>query len=148
MKKSFVELTSNQILEKFPDATQVNSFFEIAQAMIDSGVEEKEIKKTLKELYGATKEDLERLTEKFFKRKQGEVEKTAGKESDEVIREELATVRNEMNRLIGRLEFLEGNIPITQSDLESKIYDIVKEFDNTLQLLNTLVESLTESKES
>lgn len=142
MGKQFINKMSDKIVEKFPDPVNLNSLFEVAQAMWDQGKEKKEIKKILKDLYGASKDELERLEEKLFKNKIN-----ASQESDEAVREELATVRNEMHDLIGRLEFLEGNIPATQSDLESKIYDIVKEFDNGFQLLNKLVESLTKPEE-
>jgi hypothetical protein len=67
--KFFVDKMGSQIVEKFPDPVQLNALFEIAQKMIDEGKEKKEIKKILKDLYGASKEELARMEEKLFKNK-------------------------------------------------------------------------------
>ncbi len=67
--KFFFDKMGDKIVEKFPDPVQANAMFEIAQKLVDEGKDKKEIKKILKDLYGASKEELERLEEKFFKNK-------------------------------------------------------------------------------
>lgn len=69
MSKDFIGKMGDKIVEKFPDNVQVNALFEIAQKMLDEGKDKKEIKKILKDLYGASKDELDRMEEKLFKNK-------------------------------------------------------------------------------
>lgn len=67
--KFFFDKMGDKIVEKFPDPVQANAMFEIAQKMLDEGKDKKEIKKILKDLYGASKDELDRLEDKLFKNK-------------------------------------------------------------------------------
>jgi polyhydroxyalkanoate synthesis regulator phasin len=139
-KKFFINKMSDKIVTKFPDPIQTNSLFEVAQAMVDQGKDPKEIKKILKDLYGASKDELERLDDKFFKNKVN-----AATDYGDPIREELATIRNEMHELISRLENIP--IPAKQEELVDKVYDIVHDLDLGFSQLHKVVESLELPKE-
>jgi hypothetical protein len=119
--KFFVDKMGSQIVEKFPDPVQLNALFEIAQKMIDEGKEKKEIKKILKDLYGASKEELARMEEKLFKNKvNAEIHPDA-------VLTELKAIEEEMLDYKSRIPG--DNRPGFSSDGRQRLHKLIKELE-------------------
>lgn len=72
MKKFVADNISSEVTTRFQDTSAANVFMELAQQYLDAGMEPKDIKDTLKTLYGATPEEIAKIDQELFKKNASE----------------------------------------------------------------------------
>ena len=125
MRKSVSALKFDSVVTKFGDNTLLNPYFEIAQTMIDSGVDATEIKKTLKALYGLDDDEISVLDKKLLKK--------TNKNSAQDISNENKTFIPE-NEVIPESGYMSNN----------KIVDLLRKYKNNSKAIQFIADMLEE----